>query len=118
MQNQIIKMEVDAVRDEGAYGPGGNPPPEALATHEWPAKDTEEWVASLGYGLTQGAVGKSGKGKDKDEKGKGKGYGKGSDWKGGGDKGKGLGAERARDQWELALTVGGSGITTGRARYA
>ena len=60
----------------------------------------------MGYGPTQGAVGKSGKGKD-DSKGKGKGYGK--DRKGGGDKCKGLAPEMVRGQWELALTVGGFG---------
>ena len=72
VQNQIIRMEVDAVQDA----------PAEEVTQEWPTKDAE-WVASLGYGPTQGAVGKSGKGKDEP-----KGKGKGKDWKGGGDKGK------------------------------
>ena len=56
VQNQIIKMEVDAVSDEWAYGPGGKPPPEDSVASEWSVKDTEEWVASLGYGPTQGAI--------------------------------------------------------------
>ena len=44
----------------------GKPPPAEDAAHEWADKDAaHEWVASLGYGPTQGAVGKSGKGKDR-----------------------------------------------------
>ena len=46
VQHQIIWMEVDNVEDK---------------KHDKDEKD--EWVASLGYGPTQGAVGKSGKGK-------------------------------------------------------
>ena len=110
VQNQIIRMEVDAVNDEWAYGPDGKQAPPA----DVHAQPEGEWVASLGYGLTQGAVGKSGKGKD-DSKNKGKGYDK--DWKGSTDKGKGLGAGKGERPVELALTVGGSGITTGHARY-
>ena len=61
-----------------------------------------EWVASLGHGPTQGAVGKSGKGKDD----KGKGKGKGGDWKGGGDMGKGLGAGKGERPGGPVLIVG------------
>ena len=91
VQNQIIKMEVDAVHDEWAYGPGGK---EALPAdaHGQPA---DEWVASLGYGPALGAAGKSGKGyggggdEGKGAGNKSKGFGK--QWKGE-QKGKGLGA--------------------------
>ena len=62
VQNQIIKMEVDAVQDEKDE-----------------KDERDEWVASLGYSPTQGAVGKNGKGGDKGKGDKGKGYGK--DWK-------------------------------------
>ena len=108
-------MEVDAVNDEWAYGPGGKPPPEEDAAHERVTKDaTHEWVASLGYGPTQGAVGKSGKGKDD----KGKGKGKGGGWKGGGDKGRGLAPERGKGQWGPVLIVGSLGSITGCAQSA
>ena len=98
VQNQIIRMEVDNVDDEKAE-----------------KNESGEWVASLGYGPTQGAVGKSGKGKD-DSKGKGKGYGK--DWKGGGNKGKGLGAGNGERPVGACSHCAGSGTTIGHARYA
>ena len=113
VQNPIIKMEVDAVHDEWAYGPGGKEALPADAHGQAP----DEWEASLGYGPTQGAVGKSGKGGDK---GKGAGdkdkdYAK--DWKGG-DKGKGLGAGKGERPVGLAPIAGALGITIGRARFA
>ena len=78
VQNQMIKMDVDAVHDEWAYGPGG----EEVLPADAHGQAADEWVASFGYGPTQGAVGKSGKGGDKGKGAgdKGKGYGK--DWKG------------------------------------
>ena len=81
VQNQIIKMEVDAVHKEWAYGLGGKDTLPA-DPHRQPA---DEWVHSLGYGPNQGAIGKSGKGYGGGgEKGKGaddKGKGSGKDWK-------------------------------------
>ena len=44
VQNQIIKMEVVAVSDEWAYGPGGKAAPREDAH----GQAAEEWVASLG----------------------------------------------------------------------
>ena len=46
VQNQITKMEVDAVRDEWAYGPGGK---EALPA-DVHGQLADEWVQSFGYG--------------------------------------------------------------------
>ena len=51
VQNQIIRMEVDAVHDSEA-------PPAA----EPPGQQAVDWANSFGYGPTQGAVGKSGAG--------------------------------------------------------
>ena len=42
--NQIINVEVDAVSDEWAYGPGGRDAPHEDAH----GQAVEEWVASLG----------------------------------------------------------------------
>ena len=49
VQNQIIKMEVDNVEDK---------PKEKHGEEEEPWAEGGEWVASLGYGPTQGAIGK------------------------------------------------------------
>ena len=51
VQNQIIRMEVDAEHDSEA-------PPAA----EPPGRQAVDWADSLGYGPTQGGVGKSGAG--------------------------------------------------------
>ena len=79
VQDQVIKMDVDNVEMR-------KQPLQLLSSHEgeWP---NAEWANSLGYGLQQGAVGKSGKGKVKDKKGKGK----GKDWCKGGSTGAGKG---------------------------
>ena len=80
-------MEVDAVQDEWAYGSEGRPP-KATPPADPPGQPAGELVHSLGYGPTQGAIGKSGKGYNGGGCEKGKGAGK--DWKGE-QKGKGAG---------------------------